>query len=141
MKEDLKKFEQLLLTDVEFRKKLSAVSAAYKGEQSEEAVFEGVLVPIAAEYGISVTYEEYKEYIESLLNNKDPMSDDELRMIAGGGKGIGATACVAGLGVGVGGGSEPKPNKPGSSYYGGCIVVGSGNAVDACWSEGYYIGT
>ena len=92
---------------------------AYEGVQTEEAIFNNVLVPLAAEYGISATFEEYKAFIDGLCEEK--MSEDELEQVAGGaGKGAGAglVACL-GPGVGVGGGG-------GSGAGAGCIVYGVG---------------
>ena len=113
------RFRDLLLTDEEFREKLKAAMEAYEGDQTEEAIFHNVLVPLAAEYGISATFEEYKAFIDGLREEK--MNEDELEQIAGGaGKGAGAglAACL-GPGVGVGGGG-------GSGAGVGCIVYGVG---------------
>ena len=122
------KFRELLLTDEEFRAKLNAAMEAYEGDQTEEAIFNNVLVPLAAEYGISATFEEYKAFIDGLREEK--MSEDELEQVAGGaGKGAGAglAACL-GPGVGVGGGG-------GSGAGVGCIVYGVG------WGQMDCIGT
>jgi hypothetical protein len=39
---------------------------AYTGEKDEKAVFDNVLVPLAGEYGLSATYEEFKEFADAL---------------------------------------------------------------------------
>ena len=61
-KADIIKFRELLLTDTEFQEKLRKASEAYKGEKDEKAVFDNVLTPLAKEYGLSATYEEFREY-------------------------------------------------------------------------------
>ena len=98
------------MTDDEFRKKLQSATEAYKGEQTEEAIFNNVLVPIAGEYGVTATFEEFKEYMSSLEDGE--MNKDELKMVAGGSKGCGVLYCIY-AGLGVGGTSN-----------GGCLVVG-----------------
>lgn len=56
-------------------------------------MFENVLLPVGKEYGLSATYEEYKEYIGSFAGTSDSeLSEDELTQIAGG-KGDGVVAC------------------------------------------------
>lgn len=49
MNQELKKFEELFKTDAGFQEKLKAAMYTYAGEQTEQAVFEAVLVPLAAE--------------------------------------------------------------------------------------------
>ena len=134
MNEGLAKFQNLLFTDEDFQQKLKTAAEAYNGEQTEEAVFENILVPLAAEYDISATYEEFKEYIAGL--NAMSMDESELKQISGGGKGGGATACFI-FGVGFGGGSENYWDaKPDEKKYGGCFGIGAGSGAGACWGEG-----
>ena len=127
MNENLERFKELLLTDEEFQSKLKAASEAYTGEQTEEAVFNNVLVPLAAEYGVTATFDEFKDYLSGLENVE--MSQEELGQIAGGDKGFGASACF-GVGVGVGGHGE------GSRINAICILVGTGDKVAACAGNG-----
>ena len=47
MNEGIKKFEELQRTDETFQAKLKAAVESYTGENTEEAVFNGVLVPVA----------------------------------------------------------------------------------------------
>ena len=128
MNKDLEKFRTLLLTDTEFQKKLKTAAEAYTGDQSEEAVFNNVLVPIATEYNITATYDEFKAYIFSLENTE--MSQAELQQVAGGGKneGNGVVGCYV-IGVGLGGG-----NSDGAG--GGCAYVGFGWGEVKCSGEG-----
>lgn len=46
MNDGFNKIRELLLTDDEFRKKLQSATEAYKGEQTEEAVFTMYLFPL-----------------------------------------------------------------------------------------------
>lgn len=123
MNKDLEKFRELLLTDTEFQKKLQAASEAYTGDQTEEAVFNNVLVPVASEYGISATFDEFKAYMEN-LNSDTEMSKEELSQVAGGTKGYGAAAC-AGIGAGWAVNSDT-----------GCWWIGAGSSHYACFGEG-----
>ena len=104
MNGDIKKFEELMTTDEAFQVKLKAALENYSGEQTEKAVFEEVLAPLAKEYGLSATYEEFAAYLKDLAENQLKMGDDELGQIAGGSKekdyAIGASACC-GIGAGV----------------------------------------
>ena len=62
-KADLMKFRELMFTDADFQEKLKKAGEAYTGDKSEKAVFDNVLIPLAKEYGLSATFEEFKEYI------------------------------------------------------------------------------
>jgi len=119
MNEGIRKFAELLNTDEAFREKLKAAAESYTGERTEEAVFSNVLAPVAAEYGISVPYEEYREFLSQAEDQ--PLNDNEVLQVAGGkfdAGGIGATVCV-GIGAGLGGGAGKKSG-------GACVVVGAG---------------
>jgi len=126
MNEGFRKFEELLKNDTAFQEKLKSAVESYKGEQTEEAVFEGVLVPVAKEYGIAASFEEFKEYTDHLTNADRELSEDEVNQVAGGGKGggFGLTACaVIGIGAGAGAGSESG---------GACAVIGAGYGKTEC---------
>lgn len=99
MKES-KKFAELMRTDESFQAKLKAAVETYSGEKTEESVFNDVLLPVAKEYDISVSYEEFKEYMSNLANTDEIMDKDELTQIVGGkGGGLGGGYCKY---VGVG---------------------------------------
>ena len=123
----IKKFQELLNTDEEFRQKLKAAVQSYKGDQTAEAVFQSVFVPIAAEYGITDTFDDFNSFLSGL--NGQEMDQTELSQIAGGDKGFGASACYQ-VGVGVGGHGE------GSRINAICIIIGTGDKVAACAGEG-----
>ena len=127
MNEGLKKFEELLKTDTAFQEKLKAAMASYSGEQTDQAVFEAILVPLAKEYGIYASFEEYKEYVDSISNEDRELSIDEANQVAGGGKGLGATACLY-VGVGLGGSIN--------SDLTACLGLGAGWGADACAGNG-----
>ena len=129
--EGISKFRELLLTDEEFQQKLQAAGEAYDGDQNEEAVFNNVLVPLAAQYGITATYDEFKTYVESLSGTE--MSEEELSAVAGGDKanggGFGALTCAS-LGLGIGGAA--------STVGGGvCVILGLGWKEHGCVGPGY----
>lgn len=128
MNKDLEKFRELFLTDETFQKKLKDAAESYTGEQDEEAVFNAVLVPLAAEYGITATFDEFKDYISS-LNTDAEMTKDELQQVAGGKTGgLGIEGCyVIGGGTGVGGGD-------GSG--GACLLIGVGWGFYNCTGSG-----
>lgn len=82
---DLLKFKELLNSDAEFQEKLRKAAEEYTGEQDEKAVFENLLSPLAQEYGLSATYEEFKEYIDGFSGGAEgELSEDELEQVAGG---------------------------------------------------------
>jgi len=129
MNEGLKKFEELMRNDTAFQEKLKAAVENYTGEQTEQAVFEGVLVPLAKEYGITASFKEFQAYVNGISNEDRELSEDEVNQVAGGKNGgFGSSVCV-GVGVGFGGGS-------GSEGAGGCVGVGGGMGHYECFGEG-----
>jgi hypothetical protein len=132
MNEGIKKFEQLMKTDADFQAKLQAAMAAYQGEQTEEAVFNNVLVPLGAEYGITATYDEFKAYVEGIGKNSGEMSADEMEQVAGGkvnGGGVGMVQCNAfGGGLGIVGGEHGG---------GLCVLIGAGTGDTMCLTAGH----
>ncbi len=125
-KSDLIKFRDLYLSDISFQEKLRNAAEAYTGEKDEKAVFDNVLVPLAGEYGLSATYEEFKEFAGAFSGETaGELSEDELSQVAGG-KGDGLIACaIAGLGIGH------TKLENGTS---GCFVLGVGAGI--CVYEG-----
>lgn len=128
MNEGIRKFRELFLTDEEFQQKLKAAATAYTGEQTEEAIFNGMLVPLAEEYGISVSYDEYHAFLSGDLE----MNNEELMQVAGGTKGAGATICFA-IGIGAGLSEDDDDNGVGGSL---CAAVGIGAGGAACMGDG-----
>lgn len=125
MNAGIRKFRELLLTDEAFQQKLKAATEAYTGEQTEEAVFNDVLAPLAAEYGITATYEEFHDYI---LGDQE-MDQEELTQVAGGKSGgLGGQFCF-GLGLGAGGGG-------GDGTGGACAIIGGGWGIYKCAGSG-----
>ena len=104
MSEGILKFRELMQTDKAFQSKLEAALENYKGEKTEKAVFEAVLTPLAQEYGISATFEEYLDAISD-----QELSLDELNQVAGGTAktnncsvvGLSPNLCPAGIGPDV----------------------------------------
>ena len=138
-KEDLRKYRDLLLTDEEFQKKFAAAAEAYKGEQTEQAVFENVMLPLGKEYGLSATYDEFKEYTAAFAGGTSgELSEDELAQVAGGkdGIGLGTGKCMI-LGVGIGGGGAMSKS-PNGWYFGTglCLGIGAGIGDYSCSGSG-----
>lgn len=133
--EGLEKFRELLLTDEAFQEKLKTAAENYEGEKTEEAAFHGVVEPIASEYGITATFDEYSEYIR-MISMDSELSADELKQVAGGkinGGGLGVIECkIVGFGAGVGGGAEGG---------GACVVIGVGSGSAACVTAGTTVDT
>ena len=126
----LEKFRELLLTDEAFQEKLKTAAANYEGENTDEALFHGVIEPIASEYGVTATFDEYSEYIRTLSADSE-LSSDELKQVAGGkvnGGGLGIFRCeIVGFGAGAGGGTEGG---------GACALLGFGDGITACVTAG-----
>jgi len=136
MNEGLKKFEELLKTDAAFQGKMKAAMENYTGERTEQAVFEAVLVPLAQEYGIAASFEEYKEYINHISSEDRELSEDEIDQVAGGkvsAGGLVAMFCnTFGFGIGAGGGSDGGGACAGVGFGGGgttvCVTLGATDA-------------
>lgn len=130
MNEGLKKIEELWKTDAAFQEKLNAAMETYTGEQTEQAVFEGVLAPLAKEYGVSASFEEFQEYIEKIFLQDKELNDAEINQVVGGGKGggLGKTWCYV-IGGGAGGGA-------GSESGGACAFIGAGWGHVDCMAKG-----
>ena len=123
-KEDLNKFRELLISDADFQTKFRKAAEEYTGEQNEKAVFDNLLMPLAEEYGLSASFEEFSEYMRALSSGPaGELSEDELAQVAGG-KGSGGFLC-GGIGVGLG-----RTNETGDY----CVVGGVG--LGACVVEG-----
>lgn len=115
---DIRKFEELMKTDAGIQDKLRIAAEEFQGDMSDEkAVFEGILLPVAEESGLSASYEEFQEYMKSLTEGTDgELSQDELSQVAGG-KNSGYGLCFA---VGAG----DLFGESGLSRY--CQAVGAG---------------
>ena len=100
-KTDLLKFGELLNSDAEFQEKFRKAAEAYDGERDEKSVFDNLLLPLAEEYGLSATYDEFKAFTDALTGeSQGELSEDELAQIAGGkDTGSGYGLC-AGIGAG-----------------------------------------
>ena len=139
MSEGISKFRELLLTDSEFQDKLRTAAETVDGGQTAEEVFSNILSPLAAQYGITATFDEFKEYIRNLSDDSEKMSEEELQQVSGGeGKGVGVSACYAAIGVGFAGGSDFYDDDPNKNRYAGCIVIGAGQGASACVGKGYW---
>ena len=77
-----KKFEELLRSDEALQAKLRD---AFDGDKADErAVFDAVVVPLAAEAGLPFSSDERKSLAE-LAREGAELSDEELEAVAGGG--------------------------------------------------------
>jgi len=124
MKEDFKKFIELVQADESLQKKLEEGVKSYTGEESEEAAFNAIVVPIAKEAGFDISLDDMKESMVEL-------NPEEMQQVAGGETGgLGALACY-GIGVGYG------VNKNSTA----CWFFGFGEKTTmACVREGYGTG-
>jgi len=131
MKYDITRFEELLKTDEKLRNRLKEALCSYDGDQTEEEVFNSVLAPIAAEYDIFATFDEFKTYIDGISNQE--LNAAEISQITGGKryKGVGGSLCYA-VGVGIGGVAE-KNGEVGEVNT--CLIVGMGDTA-GCMGAG-----
>ena len=132
-KADIIKFQELLNSDSEFREKLSKAAEVYAGGTNGREVFDNLLLPLAQEYGLSATYDEFSEYVSAAGKADSELSEDELAQIAGGkGGGIGVGECLSlGFGFGAGGAST------GDDWGGGvCVLIGAGIGIFECIGPG-----
>jgi len=131
MNEGLTRFRKLFLTDETFQNELQAVAKDFAEGQSEEELFRDVISPLAARYGITATFDEFKAYLESLNEDRE-LDSEEIEQIAGGGtKGVGFQACLV-VGVGLGGMEE---DGEGTDIKGYCVGLGAGS-TGACAGHG-----
>lgn len=134
--EVFKKFQELMNSDTVFQGKLHQAAEQYKGDPSDaKAIFEGVLLPLGEEYGLSATFEEFSKYAGALVGSEDgELSSDELAQVAGGkGGGVGAGGCLA-IGLGIGGGGAGDETSPVNG--GLCVVLGIGYGGYSCFGKG-----
>lgn len=134
--EVFKKFQELMNSDAVFQDKLHKAAEQYQGDPADaKAIFEGVLLPLGEEYGLSATFEEFSEYMGAFMGPEGgELSSDELSQVAGGkGGGAGAGGClVIGIGIGAGGaGSSSSPVNGGL-----CIALGIGYGGYSCFGSG-----
>ena len=109
---------ELMKTDVELQKKVKAAMDAYTGEKTDaKTVFDEVLAPIAKEIGYECSYED----VEALArpSGDEELSEDEVAMVAGGGKGAGGGNVGFCIVLGFGEGDT-------SGNYAKCDYVGIG---------------
>ena len=133
MSEDFSKLMELMKTDEGFKTRLQEKAEGYTGDKSGESVFNGIIVPVAAEYGLDVSCADAKAWAENLkCRALDP---DELSQVSGGGegKGYGMVLCD-GLGIGLG--AAAGDDDHGWFYAGLCLLAGVGQGELDCWGSG-----
>ena len=131
MNKDIEKFGEMLQTDPELQKQVATAAEAYQNITDEDAY--NILASFAQERGIQISFEEFKEYLESLQKSGGALSDDEMESVAGGKSGgAGATICI-GVGVGLGGAGGKKGG-------GGCAMIGVTYGNTECLGEGKVTG-
>lgn len=121
MKEEFKKFLELVKEDEALQKKLEEAQKSYTGDSAEEEVFNEIIVPIAKEAGCDISFDDLKSSVVEL-------NPDEMAQVPGGETGgLGALACY-GIGAGYG------VNKNSTA----CWFFGFGEETTmACIREGY----
>lgn len=137
-REDLLKYRDLLLNDSDFQKKFLAAAEKYDGDRDEKAVFDKVVLPLGKEYGLSATYEEFKEYTDTFASKASAeLSEDELAQVAGGkGGGLGIGKCML-FGAGIGGGGAVEKSQYGyTPGFGLCLGIGAGVGKYGCAGSG-----
>ncbi len=84
MQENVKRFNELLEKDEQLKNKIRAAFAAYDRDKNDDkAVFDAVIVPVAAQAGYEFTYEEAMAELKT--SGYDGLSENELGEAAGGG--------------------------------------------------------
>ncbi len=140
MSKDAREFVRLFNTDAELQERVAAAAENYEGEQTDQAVFEAVVDPIAKEAGFELTWEEFEQFGQELLASKQELDEDELDQIAAGEKrddeegvgGAGFTSCVK-VGVGFGSTLHEDGNRT------ICLVIGGGktSGIGICLGSGW----
>ena len=74
---NVKDFVELLNTDKTYQEKFEVAAKAYKGEITDEAIWEAIIGPLAAEAGYDITFDDYKAYVDGFTKNNE-ISLDEL---------------------------------------------------------------
>ena len=83
MNTDVIKFGEMLKTDPDLQKQVSAATASHLGDVSTEDAY-NILKPFAEERDVHVTFEEFKDYLDNLQKPNSELSDDELDQVSGG---------------------------------------------------------
>ena len=103
--EQVKQFYQMVTTDEAVRMRLNGINEQVAGQaldaESIKEFAEKWILPIAAEYGVPFTYEELKEYNETLKNPQGDLSMEELDSVAGGVGAGGGICFFVGLAIGI----------------------------------------
>lgn len=107
-RENVGKFYQAAAADEGFRIRLNELFTPYQGKEMDEtekaALIEKLVLPVAAEKGLSFTAEELRQYEEEKCKGKanGELDNEELEAVAGG-VGVAVGTCVyLGIGVAVG---------------------------------------
>lgn len=102
MNNDIGKFIDLFKRNNQFQEKLKTAIIDFKGNLKEEAVYTDIFLPLASEYGLSISSEDFRVYIERMSCEDEEMTDDELSLVSGGSvKGWVINRCTS-IGVGIG---------------------------------------
>jgi hypothetical protein len=106
-KENVKKFYQAVTADEGLRTRLNELFKSYQGqevdEQKKAVLVEKLVLPEAAEKGLTFTMEELRQYEKEAAQRASAdheLDDSELEAVAGGSPGAGFALCfLAGVGV------------------------------------------
>ena len=130
MNQDLQKFIELLKSDDTLQEKMRSAAEKYEGDQTAEAVFRNLLLPIAEKKGYHFTWEDYQEYVKQETKELNP---DEMDQVAGGveGEGYGYAACFI-----IGSGNGYVTDTKTGCFKGACLSIGIGAGLGACISKG-----
>lgn len=112
---NVERFEELLRSDEALQEKMRSATEAYEGDKADEcAVFEAVVVPLAAEVGLPFTFEEAK----GVVAESEELDLDDLDEVAGG-----VSFCLA---VGGSGGTSTDACDYTAAGANACQYVGVG---------------
>lgn len=107
-KENVKAFYELAAKEEGVRNKLAELFKPYEGkelsEEEKSKLTETLIIPVAAEYGLPFTMEEWISFVEDAKassSKEGELSNEELESVAGG-FAIGLTFCfLVGAGTGL----------------------------------------
>ena len=81
--ENIKKFIELVNKDEGLRKKLNSAAESYAGNKDDvKAIFEAVILPVAKEAGLELSYADMEELMKAPAEGELAMAD--MKNVAGG---------------------------------------------------------
>ena len=131
MNHDVQNFIELMKTNETLQQKLMTALEHYDGEETPEAAFQNLIVPLAEEAGYQITWKECQEYMAA-----HELNQEEMDQVAGGtpGEGYGYGACWF---IGSGNGYVREDDGKNNGIFKTiCLSIGIGFGAGACASKG-----